>query len=44
VCKQIYDLEEYIERLDAEVSAKLQDLKEHVTDVKKIQLEKEKEL
>jgi len=43
VCKQIYDLGEYTESIDAEVSAKLQDLKQYVMDVRKLQLEKEKE-
>lgn len=43
VCKQIYDLSEYTESIDAEVSAKVQDLKEYVMDIRKLQLEKEKE-
>lgn len=43
MCKQIYDLGEYTESIDAEVSAKLQDLKQYVMDVRKLQLEKEKE-
>lgn len=36
-------MEEYTESLDAEISAKLQDLKQYVMDVRKLQLEKEKE-
>lgn len=43
-CRQIYEIDEFIETADAEVAAKLQDLKEHVTEVKKMQLDKEKEL